>query len=345
MSITFLKFTTVTEVLHFLGLKDEMFAKMDKGANGYKQMLRCSENGMSILFDGGGDNMGIHVNIPGKAVTTVLLAFKETLAVDTPFGVGYNCWEENLFATFCLKLSEVGKFTRLDLAVDDFGGKYFKPQEVFDKFQDNCVVTKFRKCTRNDKYDQPQHCCGYTVYFGSRDSDIMLRIYDKKLEQNNKLKEENQLTEEWTRWELELKNERANQFAKEFSSKDVFGKSVMGVLSCYIRIIQKDNENKTRCSVDPVWSAFVNGVEKLRLTLKKEVRTLWHKLSWVESQVAPTLCALLISFGGDLSSFSDMLQENVWRISSADKEMLKREVPELYEQFFNSEQDEEWLHE
>lgn len=336
MSFTFTKFVSTLQAISFLGLKSDMFQHMAKGANGYKQMMRCNAYGISILYDGN-DGMGIHVNVTGIGVSVVLLTFKETLAVDTPFGPGYNCWEENLFATFCLKLSEVGKFTRLDVAVDDYGAKYYSPQDVFHKFQHDCVVTKFRNCTRNDKYNMPNSCCGYTVYFGSRQSEIMLRIYDKKLEQNNKMDLNSQLIEEWTRWELELKDDRANQFALEFGKADVFGKSVMGVLSYYFRIIVNDNANKSRCSVDPTWAEFTQGIDKLRLAIKKPMRSLWDKESWVESQVAPTLCTLLISYGGDMTRFYDMMKNNWHRMSAADKELLRNEVPEIYQQFLESE--------
>ncbi len=337
MSFTFTKFVSYFQALRFLGLSSDMFRLMSKGANGYKQMLRCSTYGISILYDGS-DDMGVHVNVSGNGVSFLLLAFKQTLAVDTPFGPGFDCWEENLFATFCLRLAEVGKFTRLDIAIDDFGAKYFKPQDVFDKYQSDCVVTRFRNCTRNDKYDMPKSCCGYTVYFGSRQSEIMLRIYDKKLEQNGK--KEEQLADEWVRWELELKDDRANQFAREFSDADIFGESAMGVLSYYFRIIVRDNENKSRCSLDPVWESFVNGVDKLRLVLKKVIRTLADKEIWIENQVAPTLCTLLLSYGGDMSKIYDMIHSNWKRMSAADKELLRNAVPEIYEHFFGSNQ--EW---
>ena len=53
---------------------------------------------------------------------------------------------------------------------------------------------------------------GDTLYFGSRESQTMLRVYDKRLELEQKGREE--AKDYGVRWELELKKDRAQACAK-----------------------------------------------------------------------------------------------------------------------------------
>lgn len=50
---------------------------------------------------------------------------------------------ENLIALLFQRIRELGDFTRIDLAVDDFG-QFFTVQEVHDLVENKQCVTKFR---------------------------------------------------------------------------------------------------------------------------------------------------------------------------------------------------------
>lgn len=337
ISIDWVSFTitapmSVNDVIEFMGFKTDTFVDMPRGAQGYRCMKKCAHADISVLFDGS-DDMGIHINVTGSGVSTLLDTYKEKYAVNTPFGKGYDLEFEKLLGVFCKEVCNVGHFTRLDVAIDDIGGKYYSPNDLYERHEKGCIVSKFRKCTRNDSYNSKHICDGYTIYFGSRQSEIMLRCYDKKLEQNQGNKNDTEITQEWYRWELELKDKRAMQLAELLIDSVSLGQIVIGVLSHYFRIIVKDDCNKSRCSNEKKWDEFIGNISKLRLSCSAKKKTLYDKEVWIENQIAPSLCTLLIAYGGDYQVIMNMIIQNRHRIGKADKELLREKCPGIYEQF------------
>ena len=195
---------------------------------------------------------------------------------------------------------------------------------------------KWRGIQRNDSFDAPNSSSGYTVYCGSRESSLMLRIYDKKLEQN-KSKKENEpdyIDFDWVRWELEFKEKRANELAQQIINGLSLGHIAVGVLHYYFRIIQLDDCNKSRCSNDDKWNCFIADIDKLRLHNLKVEKTVYDKANWVEEQVAPTLATLLILAEFDANLLNDIAWRNKHRISKFDRELIKNERPEIYDMYF-----------
>lgn len=332
----------VDDVIKFMGFEPNLFAEMPKGSDGYKHMRKCPSNGIAVLYDGT-ENMGIHVNVTGQGIAPLLESFKETLATDTPFGKGYDFWEETVLSCFFKEVLEIGHFSRIDTAIDDKGSKYYTPQELDSCWHNGEIVTKFRSERIFKDSDAPNHCSGCTTYFGSRSSSLMLRIYDKQLEQNKNLKstDEDYIHSPWIRWELEFKKERANEFAKQLVNCDGqgIGSLVMGVLYYYFRIVQFDDSNRSRCSNTEKWNDFVQSVEKLRLCVPKREKTLFDKELWVESQVSPTLSLLLLAHDGDVDYLNKLALKALPRISDADRRLLQSYRPDLYTQSFTSSDD------
>lgn len=56
----------------------------------------------------------------------------------------------------------------------------------------------------------------------------------------------------WVRWEIELKNERANIAADFLIRKKQLGEIIMEILNNYVRVIVHDDSNRSRCSAHPV---------------------------------------------------------------------------------------------
>lgn len=111
-----------------------------------------------------------------------------------------------------------GKFTRIDLAQDDYEG-YLNLPLIFEKLKRKEVSTRFRGYSKyegsgNDdssegiSEDHKTKKSGYTIYIGSfRRSNCFVRIYDKR----------NQVGEEcawpiWNRMEFQLNQEAADQY-------------------------------------------------------------------------------------------------------------------------------------
>lgn len=217
VSIDWIAFTStiiseVSEMISFLGYSCSDFMPLPKGANGYKKMYRLEGAPISILADGN-ENMGIHVIISGTAIPDLLEHFRASITYDTLFGqeaIGLSDLDNTVMIEFLQQVRSIGWFTRFDLAVDDLGAQYFTLDDVKGFLDRQEVVSKFRiyKDIRESTFTNEK--TGHTIYFGSRRSEVMLRVYDKQLEQNQKAVDREELQDPWVRWEIELKNERAN---------------------------------------------------------------------------------------------------------------------------------------
>lgn len=326
---------SVSDVIMLMGFTPDKFVELPRGGFGYKRQLKNEATGISILFDGS-EGMGIHVNVTGKAVGSLLSAFHESLKKEEFDGVVYTAMSEAVLGLFFEEVLKVGHFTRLDTAIDDIGGKFFTPDDVFQLYKKNQVVSKWRTVRRNDRYDAPGNLTGYTLYFGSRESMLMLRLYDKGIEQNNGKKpgDDGYVDYDWYRWELEYKDDRANEFAKAIIDGAYLGAVAVGVLAYYIRLINLDDENKSRCTTLEKWEQFVHGVEKCRLSGEKKEKTVYDKLTWIDSQVAPTLATLLLLYDFDMDFLYQIAQKNKFRISKTDWELIKQHRPDVYDKYF-----------
>lgn len=96
------------------------------------------------------------------------------------------------------------KFKRIDLAMDVYEGGG-RPREMYNEWQKGAIKTKARKVTIIQSRTQ-SGVDGETVYFGSRQSDVMVRVYDKAAERGHDA--------DCIRVELECKGDRAIQVAE-----------------------------------------------------------------------------------------------------------------------------------
>ena len=326
------------DVIDFMGFSPALFVEMPTGSNGYCR--RKQYETISVLYDGRED-MGIHVNISGSSIGTLFSAFKESCLVpECPFGDCYEFHNDDIFSHFCKEVLKIGHFTRIDVAIDDLGCNFYSMDEIFEKFKSHAIVSRFRSFRPEYEFAMTGEKVGQTFYFGNRQSPIMFRIYDKQLEQNKGLAkdDENRITIPWVRWEIELHKERSNEFAQLLVEKNTVPRIAVGVLNYYFRIIQNDDINRSRCSNEAKWDAFIDGIEKLRLAVSKRQKTMEDKYRWIEEQVSPTLALIVADNGGDVSILEDLAVKNMHRISGKDKELLMRTAPELYEQYTEEEE-------
>jgi len=327
VSIDWLAFTvqldySVEDVIEFMGFNLALFREMPNGANGYKRMRKY--NDISILYDGS-TNMGIHVCITGNSICTLLKSYKDTLQIDTPFGRAYDMWEDKVFSHFLNSVLKIGQLSRLDLAIDDIGALYFDLDDITRELQGERIVTKWKTYkTYLDNVFAGNEKVGHSIYFGSRKSEIMLRIYDKKLEQNRTLSvdDEKYIHSEWVRWELELHKGRADKVAELISKGIPLGEVAIGVLSHYFRIIQNDDCNKSRCSNNLLGDMFVSSVRSLRITTKKEERSMDDTVKTFERQNMRTIAKIWHYKGGDMGYFSDLACRGNEKLTLQDKIQL-----------------------
>ena len=335
VSIDWIAFTStiiseVSEMITFLGYSNDDFLLLPKGANGYKKMHRLESAPITILSDGN-ETMGIHVVISGSAIPDLLEHFKASITSGTPFSsdaVLLSDFDNSIMVEFLQQVRRFGWLTRLDLAVDDLGAQYFTLDDVKGFLDRQEVVSKFRVYKDVQESTFTNEKTGHTIYFGSRQSEVMLRVYDKQLEQNQKAADGEELQEPWVRWEFELKNERANIAADFLIQRKELGEVIMEVLNNYVRLIVPDDSNRSRCSAHPLWEKFVGIVGKLRLYVASVEKTIADKKKWLIKQCLPTLAGVVIADGGSFDIITQHFDDAVSRMSCSMRRLVSEKNPD-----------------
>lgn len=321
LSFTFLDLKMPADLINMLGFFEKDFSLMPKGSNGYKSMLKLSGYPLYIMFDGNED-MGIFVSCSGGAIHALINAFSTTLEIVTPFDdivINVNDFKNNVMIELLIFIKRFGHIARLDIAIDDIGCRFYKVQQVHNLLINKQCVSKFRNYQNLSKHSiSTGDYFGHTIYMGSRSSNIMMRIYDKQMEMNSKLPDDKKINFPWVRWEFELKDERANEVANLIISRKNLGLITLGILKNYIRFVNLDDENRSRCSLTKTWKKFLLDVEPLRLYIPVAKKTIEQKKDWFIKQVMPTLSGIMISDYGSL----DIVHHNIdYGISKMSKEM------------------------
>lgn len=187
-----------------------------------------------------------------------------------------------------------GKFTRLDLAMDDVMG-VLNLDTVIGCARSRWYVSRWKQWQLNEN-----SLGGRTLTFGSRSSESYLRIYDKRLEQIIKSEKDTSidvscLPDVWTRVELELKDDRATAAVDGILEHfENVGEIVSGWLYSMLdfKIENLSDENKSRWDTSEWWVQFLGFVQKMKLVTPKKVPSFDKLYEWVVSQVAPSLFVL-----------------------------------------------------
>ncbi len=168
---------------------------------------------------------------------------------------------------------------------------------------------------------------GLTLYFGNRQSDILCRFYDKKAQEKERYQKNNmELPGHWVRCELQLKDDRAQNFVTIYSDtknrKDI-GVYVCEILNNYIHVTDKDSDtNRSRWKNCEMWDRFLNTSEKLTLTTKPIEKKVEDVYVWVKQSVSPSLFVLFKAAFGDMDFFQELVKEGSHRLSKKHIQML-----------------------
>ena len=337
-SIDWIAFTStlipnVSEMISFLGYPESSFVQLSKGAHGYKRMHRLDSFPISILSDGN-DDMGIHVVIAGSAIPDLLTHFKMTITHDTPFdsdAVCFSDFDNTIMIEFLQHIRQIGWLTRFDLAVDDHGAHFFTVDDVRMFLDRQDVISKFRTYRDICESTFTNETTGRTIYFGSRQSEVMLRIYDKQLQHNQRAADpEDMIADPWVRWEIELKNDRANIAADFLIQRKELGEIIMEILNNYVRLIVQDDSNRSRCSSHPLWEKFVGTIGRLRLFLVAVDKTIEEKKRWLIRQCLPTIAGVIIADGGSFDIITQHFGDAVLRMSNSLRQLVSEKNPQWF---------------
>lgn len=293
--VDWLQFTLLRDdgldiVLKILKQKKKDFESLDKGGLGYKKQIYC-EN-IRIYFDGL-KGMGVCVSISGKGCR-----YMEAQNI--------NLWS----LIFRLARSARINITRIDLALDTDLKLIDKVRESVDKKKYisksrsiSYICKSFESCTRTE-----------TIYIGSRSSELMIRLYDKAIEQ--KLD-----GIDWERWEIVLKKKKISEVIP-LLEKDI-SQTFKDILYTYFRPLKSVESNKSRSKVCRWYLDFLGKVKKVSLYTDPKEKTIEDKWNWLEKQVAPTMALLSEAFE-NTEFLSRLAEKNYWRLKDKDLQLVKK---------------------
>jgi phage replication initiation protein len=233
------------------------------------------------------ERQGVLVDLPGKACA----ALGEGLVT---------------FLGWCV---EHGSVRRLDLALDDRAGLVtldrIKAAEAA-----GAVVTRARSRPKfvGDVLQRPGE--GWTLYYGSRNSEGLVRIYDKAAERAERGGGPRG-GGHWVRVELEAKGDYAANLAGAVLEGG--GEVVAAQVLRRLRFCEPvaGDSNPRRWPIADWWNAFLGGVEAGESLACGEAQatTVEAMREYLRRQAMPTLAALLEAYGGEVDwLYADLRQ-------------------------------------
>lgn len=293
--VDWLQFTLLDDlgldtIFKILKQKREDFESLEKGGLGYKRQL--INNNIRLYFEGM-KGMGVCCSVSGKGCRYLEAQ-------------GQNLWQ----LIFRLTRSAKINITRIDLALDTAVKLINKVRTTVDK-------KKYISKSRNISYickSLENETRTETIYFGSRSSELMIRLYDKAVEQ--KLEDIN-----WERWEIVIKKKKIKEVIP-LLEKDI-SQTFRDILYTYFRPLQSVESNKSRSKVCKWYLDFLGSVKKISLYSEPREKTIEDKWLWLEKQVAPTMALLSEAF--ENTEFLGRLAEsNYYRVKEKDLQLVRK---------------------
>lgn len=300
-------------IFDVLKLDSDDFSNGD-GKYGYKQSFRYGS--ITIYFDGRED-MGLHLELKGRGCREYENLGKQT-------------WKELFQSIF----AHQGYLTRLDTAVDDFEGMFTIPKLV-SKIKKAELISPFKLARVLETIKiHSGNVSGMTLYFGSPQSDIQIRIYDKLAERKDTNYNVSEDIKVWIRTELQLRDEKAMSVAEIITSREdgekALGETVCGILKHYLRFVVKGKDtNKRRWKTAPFWDKFLGEVEKLPLTTIIEEKTVLETKEWLKRSLAPTLALVYKAFDNDIDQIADIIDEGCNRLKTKHYDMIRKHKEDI----------------
>lgn len=309
VSVTF-KNISKNDVFQIIKLPENLWTMNDHGFNGY--MYSASYKSIKMMWGTpeGTLDMGVHIDMSGEACREYEQEFNHDLD-----------WSE----FFALIMNFNYKFTRLDLAIDDFKG-YFTIKQLYKKGKNGCVTVKRIKEARYfETFDLETGLSkGETLYIGK--GDRVYRFYDKLNERRSKGYETIEGLDIWNRYEVQLRSKMATAACEMLAYQNYdFGSFVKGILSSNMDVkIKNENEShRDRWKSVKWWTDFLGECEKIELSQVSKDPTIEKKFEWVSNQVTKTLAMLYESFDYDRNVIDFLLERGVDKIEKKDKQIIE----------------------
>lgn len=289
-----------------------------------------NENNFSIT-----NNMGIMIEITGQGLDFVRSRISQEKFEDYLISVVEQLKADGY---------EV-RIKRLDLAYDDFRTRPYLPlRKIAKKVDAGEFVSKIRKSGVLEKnevvnYNKSKKT-GDTIYLGSRSSDIMLRFYDKYLEQVSQNGGCN--IPNWLRYEIVVKNDVALGIYEKIKEQGL-NKTYFSFLNSVLRFIIKSNDtNKSRVDVERFWQKFIDSgklIEDFKLKKFKKEESIIGTVDWLVAVSSPLILGQTLAKGEDLSSLDltnlsdkQLVQvQSFLRLSEEEKKEVVQKLQDVFQ--------------
>jgi len=219
------------------------------------------------------------------------------------------------------------KSGRVDIAFDDHSGGV-PVKMVEDSVRAGQCVKRSKTTTIMERIYEGTGEVGRTLYFGSRQSDTFLRVYDKRAQLIGEGEECKY--DSWVRWEVELKNERSRslfRFLPVLAEDDFRGFSI-GLLRSSIDFRDTDHRDeswdRTRAAVLPWWEELTGKFRKARLIVREVVKKIADVKAWAARSLAPMLAVLAASPDAGEKWILDMIVTGPDRWQQKHYDLLRR---------------------
>jgi len=189
----------------------------------------------------------------------------------------------------------MGKVCRCDLACDDWR-RQASPRDVKEAVERGEAVTH----TRSHRWMENLYSKIGTMYFGAPTSRQMVRVYDKGAESGGAI--------DAIRWELQLRDEAAQTVVRQLwrgNWGDVWASRLVQLVDF------RDRSAKglvDRCPRMEWFEGIVGDAEKATVYEARPVTSAERVDDWLHRQVAPSLAAMMVRYGGDVEYVAGLMK-------------------------------------
>lgn len=216
-----------------------------------------------------------------------------------------------------------GKFTRLDVAFDDFSGGI--SPELVHEYRTTGLYTSRARYYRYVGSWVGESPNGLTAYVGSPKGRFQMRAYNKAAETGSE--------GNWCRVELQARHEKAQGLVELICSADGRGRrAALDVLAKFVQFREEGTDsNKSRWPLADWWVDFLAGAQGVALGKGRTGElSLDRSLKYLENQVAGTV-ARLLKAGLSITEIDAIWERRAAVIKDGDAEavgILKHELGE-----------------
>jgi Putative phage replication protein RstA len=188
----------------------------------------------------------------------------------------------------CIRYDAI--FKRIDLAINDKVG-FLDIAKLANKCHRGECISVFRSFRDYKSSDlttnMEKQGMGATLYIGSLKSEVYFCVYEKDYEQYIKYGIDVSEAEIKNRFELRLKNDRAERAIHDFVTYNDLENTIYAIINRYMRFVDRiKGVPREDWPINKDWAYFMGDLEKkLRLTIKPEPYTIEKTFRWLDNQV------------------------------------------------------------